>query len=216
MVEDIILLGLGGHAHSVVDSIERTNEYHIIGFLDREERNGQYFRNYQVLGTDNELEKYYNCGIKNAFVTIGFMGHGATRNRLYHRLKQIGYRIPNIIDHSSIISADVKFGEGIFVGKKVIVNANAEIQNMCIINTGAIIEHDCCIEEYSHISVGSVLCGGVSVGRETFIGANATIIQEKHIGNHVIVGAGTVIVKNIEDNRIRYGNQEKKRDCREI
>lgn len=31
-MENIILLGLGGHAHSVVDSIEQAGEYNIIGF----------------------------------------------------------------------------------------------------------------------------------------------------------------------------------------
>lgn len=33
-MEEIILLGMGGHAHSVVDSIEREGRYHIAGFLD--------------------------------------------------------------------------------------------------------------------------------------------------------------------------------------
>ena len=69
-----------------------------------------------------------------------------------------------------------------------------------------------CGEEYSHIAVGSVLCGGVSIGKQSFIGANATVIQEIHIGNHVIVGAGSAITKNIEDHMIRYGMVEKMRD----
>lgn len=211
-MEDIILLGLGGHAHSVVDSIEQTGDYHIIGFLDTKDKLGVKFKDYYVLDTDDALEKFYVHGIKNAFVTIGFMGYGTVRNRLYYQLKETGYQLPNIIDPSAVVSTNVKFEEGIFVGKKTVINANVYIKKMCIINTGSIIEHDCVVEEYSHIAVGSVLCGGVSIGKQSFIGANATVIQEIHIGNHVIVGAGSAITKNIEDHMIRYGMVEKMRD----
>lgn len=199
-MEDIILLGLGGHAHSVVDSIEQAGKYNIIGFLDTEEMRGKHYRDYRVLGTDDALQQYFDKGIKNAFITIGYMGRGDTRNRLYKQLKDIGYTIPNIIDSRAVVSQSAVLEEGIFVGKKAVINAGAKIGKMCIINTGAIVEHDCRIDEFSHIAVGSVLCGGVSVGRQTLVGANATVIQERRIGAHCIIGAGTTIRKNVEEN----------------
>ena len=203
-MEDIILLGIGGHAHSVVDSIEQTGKYRIVGFLDTKEMQGKQYRDYWVLDTDAALGKYYAEGIRNAFVTIGFMGYGYVRNRLYHQLKEIGYKIPNIIDNSAIIALNVRLEEGIFIGKRAVVNANTCIRKMCIINTGAIIEHDCQVGEFSHVAVNSVLCGSVLVGKQTFIGANATVIQEKKVGNNCIIGAGTVIRKNVERYRMVY------------
>ena len=80
------------------------------------------------------------------------------------------------------------------------MNANASVGKMCIINTGAIIEHDCEVEDFSHISVGSVLCGNVKVGAASFVGANATVIQGIHIGRNCTIGAGTTVRKNIKDN----------------
>ena len=198
-MEDIVLLGLGGHAHSVVDSIEQIGKYNIIGFLDTEEMQGKQYKDYRILDTDDALQKYYNSGISNAFVTIGFMGHGKVRNRLYQKLKNIGYTIPNIIDKTAVISQNAELEDGIFVGKNAVINANAKIGKMCIINTCAIVEHDCTIGAFSHIAVGSVMCGRVSVGRQTLIGANATVIQEKVIGNYCIIGAGTTIKKDIGD-----------------
>lgn len=200
-MEDIILLGLGGHAHSVVDSIEQVGKYNIKGFLDTEDMWGKYFKNYRVLGTDDELQKYFDKGIRNAFVTIGYMGHGDVRNRLYRQIKDIGYAIPNIIDKTAIVSENSELEEGIFIGEKAVVNANAKIEKMCIINTGAIVEHDCTVGEFSHIAVGSVLCGGVSIGKQTLIGANATVIQEKKIENHCIIGAGMIIRKDVKKQR---------------
>ena len=191
-MEDIILLGLGGHAHSVTDSIEQTGKYNIIGFLDTEEMLGKRFRDYCVLGT------------------IGFLGKGNIRNQLYKQLKNIGYLVPDIIDGSAVVSENAELGDGVFVGKNAVINANAKIGEMCIINTGAIVEHDCTIGKFSHIAVGSVICGGVSVGEQTMIGANATVIQEKEIGSHCVIGAGTIVSKNIQDNVIRYGKIEKR------
>ena len=210
-MEDIILLGLGGHAHSVVDSMEQDRKYNIVGFLDTEKMQGKRYKDYRVLDTDDALQKYFDNGIKNAFITIGFMGHGMVRNQLYQRLKDIGYNIPNIIDKTAVISENVEFEDGIFVGKKAVINANVKIGKMCIINTGAIVEHDCKIKSFSHIAVGSVVCGGVLIGEGTLIGANTTVIQQKVIGNKCIIGAGTVVSRDIQDNIIQYRIMEKQK-----
>ena len=199
-MENIILLGLGGHAHSVVDSIEQAGKYNIIGFLETREMQGKRFRDYQVLGVDDNIQEYFDKGIRNAFITIGFLGYGNIRNQLYKQLKDIGYAVPNIIDRTAVVSKKIELEDGIFIGKNAIINANVKIGEMCIINTGAIVEHDCEIGRFSHIAVGSVLCGGVLVGEQTLIGANATVIQEKRIGNCCIIGAGSTIRKKEEKN----------------
>lgn len=210
-MKDIILFGIGGHAHSVVDSIEQTGVYHIIGFLDTGEMRGKSYRGYAVLGTDDAMKRYFDIGVKNAFVTVGYMGHENVRERLYRQLKDVGYELPNIIDNTAVLSENIRLGEGIFIGKKAVVNAETEIGNMCILNTGTIIEHDCKIGDFTHVAVGAVLCGGASIGEGTLIGANVTIIQEMKIGSHCIIGAGTVICKDVRDNMVRYGTVERQR-----
>lgn len=199
-MEDIILLGLGGHAHSVVDSIEQAGKYNIIGFLDTEEMQDKHYKDYRVLGTDDSMQEYFDKGVRNAFVTIGFMGKGNIRNKLYRQLQDIGYTVPNILDRTVVISENVELEDGIFVGKRAVINANVHIGKMCIINTGTIVEHDCRIGGFSHVAVGSVVCGGAVIGNQTLIGANATVIQERKIGNRCIIGAGTIIRKDVEEN----------------
>lgn len=208
-MEDIILLGIGGHAHSVVDSIEQLGMYRIVGFLDIKEKQDEEYKGYHVIGTDDMLENYYQKGIKNAFVTIGYLGEGNIREKLYKELKRIGYKIPNIIDKSAIVANDVHLGEGNFVGKQCVINANAEIGNMCIINTGAIVEHDCYIGDMTHIAVGTLLCGQAIVGSNTLIGAGAIVRQGINIGTHVIIGAGMTITKNVKNNIKKYGDIER-------
>lgn len=214
-MKEIILLGMGGHAHSVVDSIEKGKQYHIAGFLEPDVSNGASYKGYKVLGNDEILVNLYKKGMRHAFVTVGYMGTGKVRVHLYQKLKQIGYQIPNIVDPSAEIANNVQLGDGNFVGKNAVINAGTVVGNMCIINTSAIIEHDCYIDHHVHLAVGSVICGNAQIGEETFVGANSVIIQGISVGQNVLIGAGTVVTKDISDHMLQYGSALKYRGTME-
>ena len=148
-MEDIILVGFGGHAKSVADCIERQKLYRIIGYTDIEKHDSTY----KYLGKDDILKNYLKEGIKNAAICIGYMGKDNLREALYTKLKEIGYKLPVIKDPSAIISSSVTIGEGTFVGKSVVINSEAQIGKMCIINTKSLIEHECSVHDFAHISV---------------------------------------------------------------
>lgn len=192
-MEDIILVGYGGHAKSVADCIERQNEYRIIGYTDSEPRNSKY----RYLGTDAVLEDYFNQGVNNAAIGIGYMGKGVLRVRLYESIKRIGYFLPVIVDPSAIISESAAIGEGTFIGKGAIVNAEATVGKMVIINTMALVEHECVVGDFTHIAVGAVLCGQVKVESAVLVGANSTVLQCINIPSNIIIPAGETIRKNI-------------------
>lgn len=198
-MEKIIILGKGGHAGSLVDIIERENKYEIVGYVVNNIGTNIEGEKYPVIGSDLDLGQIFEGGIRNAAIGIGFLGKSDLRERLWDKLKAIGFLLPVICDPSAILAKDVKFGEGTMIGKGAIVNANASVGKMCIINTGAIIEHDCEVGDFSHISVGSILCGNVKTGKSVFAGANSTVIQGINIGNRCIIGAGTTVRKNVED-----------------
>lgn len=194
-MEDIILVGYGGHAKSVADCIECGKEFHIVGYTDSEKKQSLY----PYLGTDEVLEKYFYRGVHNVSICLGYLGKGTLREELYQQLKQIGFHFPVIKDPSAIISKSATIGEGTFIGKGAIINAEAIIGKLCIINSAAVIEHECVVDDFSHISVGTVLCGQVMVGRAAFVGANATVIQGQKIMPHQIVGAGVTIRANMDN-----------------
>lgn len=56
-----------------------------------------------------------------------------------------------------------------------VINPGVGIGKGCIINTCSSVDHDCDVGGYVHIAVGSHLCGTVSVGDGTWIGAGATV-----------------------------------------
>ncbi len=201
-MEKIVVIGYGGHAKSVIDSIKATQIYEVAGYTDVEYKQAD---NIPYLGTDGCLKLIYEQGIQNAAFGLGFMGKSFTRNKLYEWVKEIGFDLPLIIDPSAVVSSTAQIGEGTFIGKRAIVNSEASIGKMCIINTGSIIEHENRIGDYTHIAVGTVLCGNVKIGSQCLVGANSTIIQGISIGNNTIVGAGSVVLTDVGNNETIVG-----------
>lgn len=206
MKEKIVLFGSGGHAKSVVDTIERLNIYEIAGFLEVPQKHQFVYKGYRVIGVDDDLKTLMEAGIHHAFVTVGYMGVNGPRETIYHWIKQCGCRLPSIIDPAANIAQDVQIGEGTYIGKGAVVNAAAQIGRMCILNTGSIVEHECVVDDYTHVAVGGVLCGQVSVGKHVLIGANATVIQQLTIGDWAIIGAGSVVLRDVGTNNTVAGN----------
>lgn len=204
-MEQIILIGGGGHAHSVMDSIVQAGRYEIVGVVDRADMKGKKIADFRVIGTDNDLQAIYSSGVRNACITVGYMGTNNIREKIYECVKQIGYELPSIIDASAVIADGAVIVEGTYVGKRAVVNANAKVGRMCIINTGAVVEHDNCVGDFSHIAVGSVLCGGVRVGKRCFVGANATIIQNIHVADGAMIGAGVTVRHDVQAGQRCYG-----------
>lgn len=196
-MKDILLIGFGGHSRSVIDTIEKQKQYNIIGFSDVNINDEVQYKGYKIICTDDDLEKVYSEGVKYAFVTIGFMGKHDVRKKIYNRLKQIGFLLPTIVDDTAILAEDVRIGEGTYIGKRTVINANTVVGKMCIINTGAIVEHDCMIGDFSHVAVSAVICGQCMVGKSVFVGANATVVHQRQLGNSAYVKAGGLVKNDI-------------------
>lgn len=205
-MEEIILLGGGGHCESVIDTIKGSSLFHIIGILDRPEKVGDVIAGVPVIGVDSNLQSWKEKGVKNAFITIGSIGDTNLRQKLYQNAKDEGFYFPTIIDKTAIISKRTKIKEGTFIGKGAIINTSVKIGEQTIINSGAIVEHDSTIGNYCHIAPGTTLSGNVTIGNFTHIGTNTTIIQGIEIGEGTMIGAGSVVISNIGNHRVAYGN----------
>lgn len=198
-MKKILIIAMGGHARSVVDSIEAIGEYQIAGFVDVNA--AAHYKGYGVIGDDNALPQLRESGIEYAAIGLGFMGEGTKRQALYAAAQEAGFILPAIVDPHAVVAADATIKEGVFVGKTAVVNSHASVGTMAIVNTGAIVEHDCVVGAFSHVSVNATLCGGVTIKDNVLIGASATVIQNIVIENDSIVGAGSLVLADVPDNR---------------
>lgn len=205
-VKKLILLGAGGHCSSVLDSMDRTL-YADIAIIDAPKKVGQTVHGITVAGTDEELPDFYAKGYRQAFITLGSIGHPQRRINLYSKLKKIGFSLPAVIDQSSIISdCRTHIAEGVFIGKGAIINTGVQLGFCCIINSGVIIDHDCSIGAFCHLGPGASLSGDIKIGENSHIGTGSSIIQRVCIGHDTVIGAGSVVVDDIMANAVAFGN----------
>lgn len=210
----LLLLGSGGHCMSVLDTLLASNEYNEIGLVDAfpvAEDNPIASMNIPVVGSDEDLQRLYQADYQYAFIAVGSIGNVGVRKKLYDLIKNIGFLIPNIIDKSSIVSDYAKLSEGVYVGKRAVINVGASAGNCAIVNTGSIVEHGCKIGDFVHVSPGAIICGDVKIGNNTHIGAGSLIKQGIQVGENSMVGMGSVVIRNIPSCCVAYGNP-----CKEV
>ena len=191
-MEQLIIIGAGGYAKSVLDSIDYYN-YKIAGFLDefsfKEEHLG-YPILWHTLNEIKDSQTYFY------FIAIG---NNERRKIWFDRLVERKLRLINVVDRSAIISPEASIGNGCFFGKMSVVNSKAEIGDNCIINTKALIEHGCTVRNHVNLSTNSVINGDVVIGEGSFIGSCSVTIGQKNIGSWSTVGAGAVVISDVED-----------------
>lgn len=186
--ETVILVGGGGHCHSVIDVIEQENKYEIIGIIDRKELLGKKILGYEVIGTDEDLSFFFEkC--QNAIITVGQIESSAIREKIYSDLKKIGFNLPIVISPSSYVSKHSIIDEGTVIHHHSLINANAKIGKVCIINSKSLVEHDVNIGDFCHISTASVVNGSVEVQNGTFFGSNATSKQAIKVKGFIKAGS---------------------------
>lgn len=205
MKEKLILLGGGGHAESVIDTIKTKEEYEITGILDNQKSPGTFVSNIEVLGSDELLLDLYQSGIRCAVIAVGSIGSPKVRIRLFNLCLRIGFYMPTIIDQSAILSRDFVTGDGGFIGKGVIIGSGVQIGEGCIINTGVILEHGVKLGDFVHAAPGCILCGNAAAGDHTHIGAGTTVIQNITLGSHSMIGAASLVLSDISSNTLAYG-----------
>ena len=203
LIRKILLVGGGGHCHSVLDSILSLQLYAEVGIIDNVDCS---FLGIPVVGRDEDIPRLKSEGWTDAFITVGSVGSTKLRHKLYDIVKSFNMNVPTIIDPSAVVAKGTNISEGVYIGKKSIINAGSQIGVCAIINTGSIIEHDCVIGDFSHISPGAIVCGQVNVGNNSHVGAGSVVRQQIVIGNNTLIGAGSVVVKNIPEGVQAYGN----------
>jgi len=201
-MKKLILIGAGGYAKSVLDSLDMYN-YDFVGFIDDYKKGkhlGYPILTNSILTLKNYSEFYY-------FISIG---DNEKRHYWYNILKYKNLNVITVVDRSAMVSKNATIGEGCFIGKMAIINSDAHVGNNCIVNTKALVEHGCYIENNVNISTNSVLNGDVKIEDDVFVGSCSVINGQITIEKGAIIGSGSVVVKNVESNTTVVGVPAKK------
>lgn len=185
------LYGASGHAKVIIDILCANNE--IIEALFDDNEAITHLLDYPVLRSPE---------VRGPLIVS--VGSNGIRAKL---VASLSVSFGKAIHPSAIVSEQASVDEGSVVMQGAIIQSCAKIGKHCIINTGASVDHECLIENFVHISPHCTLCGNVSVGEGTWIGAGSIVIPGVRIGKWSVIGAGSVVAKDIPDRVLAVGNR---------
>lgn len=201
MSDRLVVFGFGGHAKVVVEAVRARTPLREIVLLDDAAQNGSR----AIFGIEVSGNRTSLRSLRGAPVALG-IGDNAARAQLMDWLRGEGHAMEAIIHPAALVASSVTVGAGAFVSAGAIIIAEARIGAGSIVNTGATIDHDCTIGEAAHLAPGVHLCGNVRIGDRTLVGVGASIRPGITICADVILGAGSVVVRDIDEAGTFAGN----------
>lgn len=194
-MDSLLILGAGGHGKVVADTAAATGSFGTIAFLDDRHPDLDSVLDWRVIGTLQDAEKHLPS--YSGFIVA--LGDNKLRTQLLKQYLDLDFASPSIIHPTAYVSPAAKLGAGCVVFAQGVVNAGAQVGMGSIINTGASVDHDCVLGVGVHLCPGVRLAGEVRVGHQSTLGIASAVIPKIAIGNHVMVGAGSVVIADIED-----------------
>lgn len=204
MIKELAILGASGHGKVIADIAEQLG--YTVSFYDDAYPNKTHIEHWEIHGTCADLIILNNTNAKLRNDVIVAIGNNEIRQQKIQLLQKYSFNLITLVHPTAVISPYASIAPGAVVFAGAVVNAFAEVGVGCIINTSAVVEHDCSIDDFSHICPNVALAGGVSVGSKSWIGIGSQVKQLINIGDNCIIGAGSTVIHNIPNNTIAYGS----------
>lgn len=199
----ILLYGAGGHAKSVLEMIQAIGAFRVAGIVDDNPAlTGSSVLGVSVLGTRDALPGLLEQGVFLAANGVGGIINIEIRVKLFELLESYGFAIPTLRHPRATVEPSAQLADGVQVFANAYVGSSAVLHEKCMVNTGAIVSHDCEIGRYTHIAPGCLLAGHVHVGERALVGMGVTTIIGLKIGDGARVGNGAVLLADVPARQI--------------
>ncbi|GAB4490471.1 MAG: NeuD/PglB/VioB family sugar acetyltransferase [Anaerolineales bacterium] len=199
----ILLYGAGGHAKAVLEMIQAIGAFGVAGIVDDNPAlTGTSVLGVPVLGTRAALPGLLERGVLLAANGVGGIINIEIRVKLFELLADYGFVFPILRHPRATVEPSARLEDGVQVFANAYVGSAAVLHERCMVNTGAIVSHDCEIGRYAHLAPGCLLAGHVQVGERALVGMGVTTIIGLKIGEGARVGNGAVLLADVAPRQI--------------
>ncbi|MGB4985182.1 MAG: acetyltransferase [Erysipelotrichaceae bacterium] len=201
-MEKIYIVGASGFGREVAWLIEQLGTYNIAGFVDDNEKiQNSFINGLQVVG---KIE--YLINIKTMCNVVIAIANPNIRQRIAEKLQEnTCLRFPNIIAKNANMSKYVELGVGNVICDNTIITTNVKIGSFNHLNLSCTIGHDAVLADYITVYPSVNISGAVSIDNYSELGTGSKIIQGINITNSVIIGAGSVVIRDLQDSGTYVG-----------
>jgi sugar O-acyltransferase (sialic acid O-acetyltransferase NeuD family) len=206
----VSLLGQGGISTMSIDIINNyKKDINIEGIYDDSPlKINTFFKNIPI---KDSIQNFVNSASINSYYIncIGNIKYLKKRIEYSKSLFLKGAKSLTLIHPYTFISKEAFLGVGNWIGINVIISTNVKIGRENIIFSNTSIEHDSILKNYCYVSPSVSICGKVTVSDNVYIGPGCIIGASVTIGRNAIIGAGSVVLHDVPDNSVYWGNPAK-------
>lgn len=206
--KEIFILGVGHNTLNVIELVLDCG-YKVGGLIHyNDSRDGEDYYGYKIIGSFERILSPEFIKNNNFALSMGDLG---IKGNLFHRLKKDGGRLPQLIHPSSYISRFSEIEEGVQIQPHCVVEGATKIGYNTTIVVNSVIHHNSEIGHDCLISGGVIVGAYAKIGNFVHVGQGAVIVsgKVKEIGDNSILGAGGVLVSDMEKFSVYVGNPAK-------
>lgn len=208
--EYIVIIGDGEFAEIAYEYFTYDSPYEVVAFaVEKEYMTKESLFDLPVVPLE-EIEMLYPNDKYKVFTAITFTKLNRVRTRLYNDVKAKGYKFVSYVSSNAFVWRNAKIGENTFIFENNVIQYNVNIGNNVVLWSGNHVGHRASIGDNCFISSHVVISGYCKVLENCFLGVNSTLVDTITIAKDTLVGAGSVIAKDIvEKGKIYVGSPGK-------
>jgi len=108
------------------------------------------------------------------------------------------------VGDESLVGSSSKLDGTVKVGKAVIIQSNAYLPHLTVIEDGVFVAPNVCFTNDPYPQSKRLI--GVTVKKDAIICANSTLLAGVRVGKNAVVGAGAVVTKDVAPETVVVGN----------
>jgi sugar O-acyltransferase (sialic acid O-acetyltransferase NeuD family) len=209
MPEKVVIFGLGAQTKVALEILTVSQQYQaeaIVVLGDYLPKEKQIYQVPIVSWDEDQIAEWLRQDLKNAIV---LHKDNKTKAGFMDKLIKLGFNLVNVIHPWACIATTATVGHNVLINAFAVIQPFARIGNGVVIHSKVGIGHDNLIENYVNIAPGATLAGWVHVQECAYIYINAAIINGRKIGKEAVVGASSMVMKDVPDYAVVMGNPAK-------
>lgn len=201
-----ILFGSSGQAQVMAYLLQHDSEYDVIAFTSTSEFVvSDTLYGLPFIRFENITEKYPPAEYE-MHIAVGYTDNNKIREKFYFEAKAKGYTLLTYISSRATIWSE-SIGDNVFIFEDNTIQPFVKIGNNVILWSGNHIGHHSVVEDNCFISSHVVVSGHCVIGRNSFLGVNSTLRDGITIAKETTLGAGCLITKKTQEGRIYIGTK---------
>jgi len=213
MAKKVLIIGGEGNGGVVASLIEDNkkrfgdNEFEVAGFINDYEK-GKTINGYPVLGGTDEIDTFLKQDYYFIYA-IHMIGRNILTEKVFDKMNIPLERFAIIVHKSAFVADNAILEPGVVVMSNTYIGPGAKIGACSLVLANALIGHNTKVGKLCHFSVGAIVSSYITIGKVSDVTLGARVLEKRKIGDYAVVGAHSLVTKNVPDYEIHVGSPAK-------